>query len=236
MTTAWPPSREEIDAMSYGDMADVLKERGVADVPKDGDGRRAALRAMASSALRSEPKHYSALEEVRATAVDVGAEAPGISADVSLAAEPPRDDEDHAAAVERIRKMRRPFGSSTRKLELAQRPNYKRHWFNDTGARVQEYLDSGWAHVKDQKGQPLKRAVGTGRDNGVLYAYAMELPEEFWLEDMAARHEQAKARMDAVKQSPFQAKPGTAQRSDQGKFYSPVEGADPIQITPPRPH
>lgn len=177
-------------------------------------------------------------EQVRATqaqAVPVDEHATGdhslarqaLAADEAVAPEP---GEDLESDIERVRKLRKPFGSSTQKLALAPRAGYHSHWFNGEGGRVDDALANGWAHRKDADGKPVKRAVGRGRDQGVLYAYAMDLPEQFWLEDMAAKHQVANEKMAALKASPFQSKAGQAKASDQGKFYSPVEGREPLEI------
>jgi hypothetical protein len=138
--------------------------------------------------------------------------------------------------IARIRTVRQAFGGPmSQKLALPTRSGYHRHWFNDVGGRIDEAKASGWSHVNNPRdGKPLRRAVGTGRDNGVLYAFAMEIPEVFWQEEMDAKHAQAKAKIDDIKTKPFQAKPGTAQVSDKGKFYDPTEsrgGAGPITVT-----
>lgn len=153
-----------------------------------------------------------------------------ISADVTLHPEPPQTEESYEQAVERIRKMRTQFGEATYKLALPKRNGYHRHWFNDTPGRIEQANQSGWAHLQDQDGKPLKRVVGSGRHGGPLLAYAMEIPSVFWEEAMAVKHAAAQAKVDSIKKSPFQAAPGTAKASDQGKFYSPTE-ADPITIT-----
>lgn len=165
----------------------------------------------------------------RAVAVE---DAEAHTADVDLAP-PAQVGEPLEEAIARIRRMRKPFGAYTQKLALPVRPGYHRHWFNDTAGRVDDAKESGWSHIIDKDGKPLKRVVGTGRDNGVLIAYAMELPLVFWEEDMAARHAAAKAKVDAIKKQPFMAKPGQAQPEDKGKFYSPVEesGRAPLEVT-----
>ena len=132
------------------------------------------------------------------------------------------------AEVSRIRQTRKPFGAFTQKLALASRPGYHRHWFNDIPGRIDEAKISGWTHVND-KGQPVKRIVGTGRDKGALYAFAMEIPSVFWEEDEQAKFARAKAPIDAIRSSPFQAQKGQAEKSDNEKFYSPRESALDIQ-------
>ena len=170
-------------------------------------------------------------KDVAGSGADVSA---GVSADASIApAFEPKDGETLEQAIARIRGFRQPFGALQQKLALPVRIGYHRHWFNDVAGRVDEAKTSGWSHVKNPRdGTPLKRVVGTGRDNGVLYAYAMELPDVFWHEEMDARHQEAKARIDGIKAKPFRAQAGQAQASDQGKFYNPVEdsGAGPLQV------
>lgn len=161
-----------------------------------------------------------------------------ISADASIAPNSePQDGESLDQAVARIRAERERsgrhvFGSLHQKLALPVRSGYHRHWFNDVAGRVDEAKASGWAHIKNPRdGTPLRRAVGTGRDSNVQWAYAMELPLVFWQEEMDARHALAKEKIDGIKASPFRAQPGQSQVSDQGKFYNPVEGnAGPLQV------
>ena len=135
-------------------------------------------------------------------------------------------------------KVREQFGSMSLKLAMPTRPGYHRHWFNDVAGRIDEASRSGWAHVNDKStGQPLKRTVGSGRDGGALVAYAMELPEVFWQEEMDARNKVASEKLESIKKNPFASKPGQAQASDKGKFYDPTEGtgtAGPLTIQTPQ--
>ena len=170
--------------------------------------------------------------EVAKVAVEVES---GLTADAALAPNSaPQEGESLEQAIARIRGIRPAFGSAmTQKLALPKRAGYHRHWFNDVAGRIDEAVASGWAHIENPRdGKPLRRAVGTGRDNGALYAYAMELPEVFWQEEMDARHKQASERIESIKKQPFAAKPGQAQSSDKGKFYDPNEGtgAGPLSI------
>lgn len=136
-----------------------------------------------------------------------------------------------AEEIARIRAFRKPLGAFSQKLALPVRSGYHRHWFNDTAGRIEEATNNGWAHVKGSDGKPICRCVGSGRDKGALYAYAMEIPEVFWLEDMAAKNKAATDKMEGLKASPFQSKPGQAKASDSGKFYDPVEApSGPVQI------
>lgn len=181
---------------------------------------------------RPQKSSYSSIAE---TAVEMNE---GLTADASIAPDSaPHDSETIEQAIARIRHVRQPFGVFTQKLALPKRTGYHRHWFNDVAGRIDEAKASGWSHVTNPSdGKPLRRVVGTGRDNGVLYAYAMEIPEVFWQEEMDGRHQAAQARIDAIKKNPFAAKPGQAQASDRGKFYDPGEasGTGPLQVIGPR--
>lgn len=146
--------------------------------------------------------------------------------------EPLTEREKYSADVERVRKLRKPrsaFGSLQQKLALDKRPGYHRHWFNDTPGRIDEAKASGWTHVEDSDKRPVKRIVGQGRDRGGLLAYAMELPEVFWEEDMAHQAELARRPLDAIKGNPVPAKPGQSKQEDNSKFYSPREQILDIQ-------
>jgi hypothetical protein len=137
-----------------------------------------------------------------------------------------------AAEIERIRGFRRPLGAFSQKLALAKRPGYHRHWFNDVAGRIDEASNNGWSPVLGRDKKPIARCVGTGRDSGALYAFAMEIPEVFWLEDQSAKHQVAQDRIDGLKGAgAFRAQTGAAEKSDKGKFYDPVESPDgPLSV------
>lgn len=137
-----------------------------------------------------------------------------------------------AAEIERIRGFRRPLGAFSQKLALAKRPGYHRHWFNDVAGRIDEATNNGWAHVLGKDRKPIARCVGTGRDSAAQYAFAMQIPEVFWFEDQAAKHQVAQERIDGLKGAgAFRAPAGGADKSDRGKFYDPVESPDgPLSV------
>lgn len=92
------------------------------------------------------------------------------------------------------------------------------------GGRIQEFQDAGWTPVLDPRtSQPVKRSVGSGRDNRALTAYAMEIPSVFWEEVQNEQFAVAKGKMDDIKKSPIRAEQGAAKASDKDKFYSPKE-------------
>lgn len=185
------------------------------------------------------PPSPSALAMVR-FAESVREESPGddegLTADVETAAaastEGELSEESLAEAIARIRGIRKPLGAFSQKLALPQRSGYHRHWFNDVAGRIEEAAANGWAHVTGSDGKPIKRCVGSGRDKGAMFAYAMELPEVFWQEDQDARHDAATQKIESLKAAPFRAQPGSAKADDKGKFYSPSESneAGPLQV------
>lgn len=184
-------------------------------------------------APQAEPEDVAFTRSVREGAIPI--EAMG-SADVSVlefaAAEAIQDPEELAAEIKRIRQFRKPLGAYTQKLALPQRLGYHRHWFNDVAGRISEALANGFKHVLGTDGKPIARCVGTGRDKGPQYAYAMEIPSVFHEEDMASRHRAATEKVEALKGSPFRSQPGAAKPSDKGKFYDPHEeaGTGPLTI------
>lgn len=155
---------------------------------------------------------------------DVTADA-GLNVDVSERQQLLRD-------IDRIRSMRKPFGSTTQKLALAQRSGYKRHWFSDEPGRVVEAEANGWTHILD-KGKPINRVVGRSREGGPLLGYAMEIPRIFWDEDKQRRIERASGRVEEIRKNPIRAEPGQAQASDRTAFYGPKEGI--LRVDTPQP-
>jgi hypothetical protein len=145
---------------------------------------------------------------------------------------------DLASEIERIRAIRKPLGGYNLKLDLPKRRGYHRHWFNDTAGRVDDATNNGWTHVKGKDGKPIRRNVGRGPQQGVQFAFAMEIPDVFWIEDQDHKHQVAQDRVDAIRQRPAVAKAGESKAEDRGKFYNPHETAgDPVKIekSNPRP-
>ena len=79
-----------------------------------------------------------------------------------------------------------PLGQHVAKLALPDRPGFVRRWINDYPGRVQQAVNGGYEHIKDEKSQPLTRVVD--KTSG-LVSYAMEIPREFYDEDKRAKEE-----------------------------------------------
>lgn len=90
---------------------------------------------------------------------------------------------------------RKPFGSTTQKLAYPPRSGFHRHWFNEEPGRIDSALGAGYTHVEDKEGKKVQRVVGVGAGGGPLNAFLMEIPEEWYEEDMK-RQEKAVMEMD----------------------------------------
>ena len=100
-----------------------------------------------------------------------------------LAASPAASDRPaHASRVSR--ENRKPFGNMQQKLYWPKRAGFQRYWFNDHPGRIASALAAGYAHVKDENGRPVSRTVGTMKSGAGMVAYLMEIPEEWYNDDM----------------------------------------------------
>lgn len=108
----------------------------------------------------------------------------------------------------RIRKAREPFGGAEYKMNAPKRPGYHLHWFNDRPGRVDRAKRAGYEHVLDERGSPVSMVVDTqpGIGGGML-AYAMEIPEELWREDMKAAQKKIDVTEDAIRRGVYNQKP-----------------------------
>src|SRR5262245_51066143 len=109
----------------------------------------------------------------------------------------------------RTQKVRVPFGGSEFKMTLEPKLGFHRHWFNDRPGRVDRAKLAGYEHVLNSAGQPVSMIVDTqpGIGGGML-AYAMEIPEELWLEDMKAQQKKIDDNEAVIKQGLLNHKPG----------------------------
>lgn len=79
------------------------------------------------------------------------------------------------------------FGSNGRRLPVyKKRPGFRSHIFNDYPGRIDAALAAGYKHVTDERGRNISVVVGTSQFGGALTGYLMEIPEEWFLKDMAA--------------------------------------------------
>lgn len=104
---------------------------------------------------------------------------PGLSADnglLDLQSERPPE-----------RRVRKPFGNRDQKLAYPNREGFHRHWFNDEPGRILQARDAGYEQVSDERGNPVQMVVGVGRGGNPQVAFLMEIPQQYYDEDMAAQ-------------------------------------------------
>lgn len=88
---------------------------------------------------------------------------------------------------DRAAQVRVPFGAGGSRLPSAKkRRGFHTHVFNDYPGRIEAALNAGYKHVTDAKGAPISRVVGVSAHGGPLHGYLMEIPEEWYLQDIAA--------------------------------------------------
>lgn len=112
---------------------------------------------------------------------------------------------DNAALARSIRK---PFGGLEQKMNYPDRPGFHRHRFNDNPGRIERALEAGYTHVKDKEGNNVKWIVGTAPGGGPQTAYLMEIPEEFFQQDMAAQQQIVNERENAMRRGELEQREG----------------------------
>lgn len=85
--------------------------------------------------------------------------------------------------------VRQPFGEARLKLQAPPRPGFRRYWFNDVPGRVPEALRAGYSFVKEG-GRNIRNVVGRARNGNAQVAYLMEIPMDWFAQDI--RRQQAK--------------------------------------------
>lgn len=140
----------------------------------------------------------------------------------SLAATPVAETTDEPAMSSRItRETRKPFGSTSQKLAYPDRPGYHRHWFNDNPGRIEGAQDAGYTHVQDsRKGTNVERVVGTREGGHPIVAFLMEIPQEWFDDDMKAYEEQVAGREAAIVRGQVE----KASPQDASKYYPTAQG------------
>lgn len=129
------------------------------------------------------------------------------------------------------RGTRIPFGNFTQKLAYADREGYRRYWFNDEPGRVHRAREAGYDHVFDpiQK-QNVQRIVGRNESGGPLLAFLMEIPQEWFEEDMAQYQKIVDEKEAAYKRGQVEALGG----ADSQAHFRPESQGRRIQISTPR--
>lgn len=118
------------------------------------------------------------------------------------------------------RDSRKGFGNQSQKLARPARAGYHRHWFNDTPGRISHALECGWVHVKNEiNGSNETEVVGVAQIGGALHAYLLEIPEEWYRDDMAEQERTNASKEEAIKGG-VEAKDA----KDRSAFYPTAQG------------
>ncbi len=123
------------------------------------------------------------------------------------------------------RQARIPLGTSTLKMAYADRPGYHRHWMNDRSNRIHDAERAGYTFVEalnDGRKEKVSRRVGSHEDGSPMPAYLMEIRQEFYDEDQAAKQKQVDAIDYAILHG---GAPADAEAQDRSAFYTPAEGS-----------
>lgn len=122
------------------------------------------------------------------------------------------------------RRQRIPLGVPRQKLHYRSRPGYVRRWINDTKTRLHAAEEAGYEHVTEEhdgRDVHVTRYVGTNEDGSPMVAHLMEIRQEFYDEDQAAK-EARNAQVD--QQIMRRIEPEGTGAEDRGAFYTPDEG------------
>lgn len=130
---------------------------------------------------------------------------------------PVKEDKPETQVSAPRRQTRVPFGALDMKLAYPDREGYHRHWFNDVAGRIDRALKAGYEHVKDKEGKNVTRLVGTAEGGGGLHAFLMEIPQEWYEEDMAREQAQVNEREASIKR-------GAPQGAEVERGYIPSQG------------
>lgn len=107
------------------------------------------------------------------------------------------------------RVRRSPVGQRNVLTVAGKEAGYEYRFVNDSGDRVQEFLDNGWEIVKSNsvrvgdkrlgntstEGTPAKASVGGG-----MHAYVLRIREDWYKEDQAAKQAQVNATEAATRE------------------------------------
>lgn len=110
-----------------------------------------------------------------------------------------------------------PFGSLEQKLAWPPREGYRRYWFKDSPGRIQRAQEAGYEHVKNKENKNVSRVTGTAEGGGAEISFLMEIPMEWYLEDMAREQQAIDEREASIKR-------GATQGAEVEKGYVPSQG------------
>jgi hypothetical protein len=120
-------------------------------------------------------------------------------------------------APSRPPRVRKPFGTMEQTMAYPKREGFHRHWFNDVKDRISRAQEAGYEHVKGKDDKNTSMVVGVAEGGGPLHAFLMEIPQEWYNEDMAAQQKIVDDREAVIKR-------GEADRQEGDGRYVPSQG------------
>lgn len=165
---------------------------------------------------KKEPSEYNLL---RTRAKDLGINTHGMKKQDIVGAIKTHDLQtaDTGEALGPKKTARIPLGARQPRLVAEKRKGYHRRFINDKDDRIKRAAAGGYAHVRDEKGEPISRPVGTQEHGGGMTAYLMEIPQNLKDEDF----EVSQSVLDDIDNSIYQ---GTHGEKPGDKRYVPNSG------------
>lgn len=112
------------------------------------------------------------------------------------AGKPPLPPRPNAAALER---ERIPFGDEELQLAWPAREGYRNYWFNDVPGRIARARRAGYSHVIDPDTGDSACLITDKTDGRGRKSYLMEIPMQWYQEDMARSAESLERRLHDIR-------------------------------------
>lgn len=97
-------------------------------------------------------------------------------------------------------RVRVPFGGAELRLAYPKRSGYRRYWFNDVPGRLFRAKQAGYAHVLDPStGENVQLVTGRQSGGQELRSYLLEIPEEWYSDDMAVQQDELEKRLSDIR-------------------------------------
>jgi len=112
---------------------------------------------------------------------------------------------------------RKPFGTMEQTMAYPKREGFHRHWFNDVKDRISRAQEAGYEHVKNSEGKNVSMVVGVAEGGGPMHGFLMEIPQEWYDEDIAAQQQLVDEKEAVIKR-------GQADRQEGDGRYIPAQG------------
>ena len=104
-----------------------------------------------------------------------------------------------SAAARATAPQRVPFGAMTLTLHVEARPGFFQHWFNDVPGRIERAKLAGYTNRADPEGRPICRTVGKDEAAKPITAYLMEIPREWYDQDIGLQQSELEERLADIR-------------------------------------